>query len=259
MTTTQSWTEEFVEVAGAKTRFLKGGTGAPLLVIRVGGSPAWLPDHEALSQRFTVLAPSPPGYDKSERPPWVSTMTDMAHFYLGLMQGLGLQQASLIGFSTGGWLAAELAAMSPDRVKGMVLVDSVGIKPKMGEIAEVLMVSPAQTLGLSYYDESKVPSPSEPSPEEQNVLWRNREMTSRLCWKPYMHNPSLPEYLKLIRIPSLIVWGRQDRIVPLECGELYHRALQGSTLHVVDQCGHSPQIEQPEEFLKVVTGFLAKL
>ena len=84
-------------------------------------------------------------------------------------------------------------------------------------------------------------------------------MASRLCWKPYMHNPSLPEYLKLIRVPSLIVWGRQDGIVPLNCGEVYHQALKGSTLHVIDQCGHSPQIEKPEEFLEVTIAFLSKL
>ena len=61
---------------------------------------------------------------------------------------------------------------------------------------------------------------------------RNREMTSRLAWRPYMHNPNLPEYLKLIRVPSLIVWGRHDGIVPLNCGEIYHEVLQGSILHI---------------------------
>jgi pimeloyl-ACP methyl ester carboxylesterase len=260
MTTTQSWTEQFVEVAGSKLQVLKGGTGPPLLVLHgARGNPGWMPYHEALAQRFTVYAPSHPGYDQSERPPWVSKTTDVAHFYLGFMLNQRLEKVALLGFSMGGWIAAEIAAMSPTMLRGLVLVDAVGIKPEVGEIAEILMVSPESTQQLAYYDVSKAPAQPELSPEQQETLWKNREMASRLCWKPYMHNPSLAEYLKLIRIPSLIVWGREDGIVPLNCGEIYHRALQGSTLHVIDQCGHSPQTEKPQEFLEVTTDFLSKL
>ena len=260
MTTTQSWVEEFVEVAGAKTQVLKGGSGAPLLILHgARGNPGWAPYHEALSQRFTVYAPSHPGYDKSERPGWVSTTNDVAHFYLALMSTLGLDSASLMGFSMGGWIAAEIAAMCTHRVKGLVLTGAVGIKPRVGEIVEMLMVPPEETLKLSFYDPGLVPDPPKLTPEEEDVQWRNREMASRLCWKPYMHNPKLPEYLKLIRVPALIVWGCQDRLVPLNCGEIYHEVLRGSRLHVVDQCGHSPQIEKPQEFLDVTLDFLAGL
>ena len=260
MATTATWTEEYVEVAGARTQIFKGGSGAPLVVLHgARGNPGWLPYHEALAQRFTVYAPSYPGYDKSGRPGWVSTITDVAHFYLGLLSNLGLEQVPLVGFSMGGWVAAEIAAMSPTRIKGMVLVDAVGIKPQVGEITEVLMVSPPQVRPLAYYDYSKAPPEPELTQEEQNVLWENRVMESRLCWKPYMHNPNLPEYLKLIRVPALIVWGRQDRIVPLNCGEIYNQVLQGSTLKVIEECGHSPQLEKPQEFLDATLGFLSNL
>ena len=124
-------------------------------------------------------------------------------------------------------------------------MNAVGIKPEEGEIAEILMVSPEQTQKLAWYDPQNAPAAPELTPDQEAVLWRNREMTSRLCWKPYMHNPNLPEYLKLTQIPSLIVWGRQDGIVPVNCGEIYNRSLEGSRLHVIDKCGHSPQIERP--------------
>ena len=260
MTTTQSWTEQFVEVGGSKLQVLKGGSGPSLLVLHgARGNPGWTPYHEALAQRFTVYAPSHPGYDQSERPSWVSSVTDVAHIYLGFMLSQRLEGTAMVGFSMGGWIAAEIAAMSPNLLRGLVLVDAVGIKPEVGEIAEVLMVSPESTLNLAYHDVSKAPPQPELSQEQQDILWRNREMASRLCWKPYMHNPSLPEYLKLIQVPSLVVWGRQDGIVPLNCGEIYHRVLQGSKLHVIDQCGHSPQNETPQEFLDVATDFLSKL
>ncbi len=260
MTTTQSWTEEYVEVAGARTQILKGGRGAPLMILHgARGNPGWMAYHEALSQHFTVYASSHPGYDGSERPPWVGTITDVAHFYLALLDKMGLEKVSLMGFSMGGWIAAEIAAMCPHRLKGLVLVNAVGIKPQVGAIAEVLMVSPEDTQKLAYYDISKAPTPEDPTQEQQDVLWRNREMASRLCWKPYMHNPNLPDYLKLARLPALIIWGRQDGIVPLTCGEIYHQVLEGSILNVIDECGHSPQIEKPQEFLDAALGFLSKL
>ena len=74
-----------------------------------------------------------------------------------------------------------------------------------------------------------------------------------------MYNTNTIGYLRLVRVPTLIVWGRQDRIVPLECGEMYHEVLQGSTLHVIDQCGHAPQREKTQEFLEVTVRFLSPL
>ena len=97
------------------------------------------------------------------------------------------------------------------------------------------------------------------TPEEALVDFSNREMASRLLWRPYMHNPSLPHYLSDVGTPTLIVWGRQDAIVPLECGELFHQALSNSRLQVIDQCGHSPQIEKPQEFNQGVSEFLSGL
>ena len=260
MTTTGSWTKEFPEVAGIKTQVLRGGSGVPLMVLHGGeGNQGWLPCHETLSQHFAVHVPSHPGYNGTERPGWVNTVTDVAHFYLGLMEAFGREQVLLMGFSLGGWIAAEIAAMCPSKLKGLVLVDAVGVRPRVGEIAEVLMVSPEAIQNLVYYDMSKAPDFSKFTQEERDVQWRNREMTSRLAWKPYMHNPNLPEYLKLIRVPSLIVWGRHDGIVPLNCGEIYHEVLQGSSLRIIEECGHMPQLEKPQEFLEVTLDFLSGL
>jgi pimeloyl-ACP methyl ester carboxylesterase len=89
------------------------------------------------------------------------------------------------------------------------------------------------------------------------MQWRNREMTSRLCWKPYFHNPKLPGYLRGVTTPTLIVWGKQDAIMPVNCGELYQQALANATLHVIDRCGHSPAVEKPQKFLTTVGTFLA--
>jgi 2-hydroxy-6-oxonona-2,4-dienedioate hydrolase len=72
-----------------------------------------------------------------------------------------------------------------------------------------------------------------------------------------MHDPRLPYLLRRVSIPTRIVWSKQDRLVPLECGELYHRAISGSDLKIIDNCGHSPQIQKPDEFVRIALDFLA--
>ena len=116
---------------------------------------------------------------------------------------------------------------------------------------------------LRFYAPSQVPNyeeaTREPTPEESETIYYNTVMAYRLCWRPYMHNPSLPHYLSKVNTPSLIVWGKQDAIVPLECGELYQHALPNATLKVIDRCGHSPHLEKPNEFHAVVGEFLSGL
>jgi pimeloyl-ACP methyl ester carboxylesterase len=263
MAATPDYTEELIEVAGIRVQLLKGGAGEPLLVLHgAAGHPGWLGYHRELAKRFSVYAPAHPGYNRSARPDWISTMGDLAHFYRQFIEELGLAPVHLLGFSMGGWLAAEIAAMCPAYLRRLVLVDAAGIKPEVGEIAEILMVSQDVVNKLRFYDPTQVPDYDalvnrQLTPEEEEVQWRNREMTSRLCWKPYFHNPKLPHYLRGVTTPTLIVWGKQDAIIPLNCGELYHRALVNSRLHVIDRCGHSPALEKPQEFLDAVTAFLS--
>jgi pimeloyl-ACP methyl ester carboxylesterase len=260
---TPDYSAQSIDVAGTQLQLLQGGSGEPLLVLHgAGGNPGWLPYHQELAKHFTVYAPSHPGYGQSGRPEWISTMNDMAHFYRQCIEALELIPVRLMGFSMGGWLAAELAAMCPAYLKRLVLVDAAGIRPEVGEIAEILMVSQDVVKKLRFHDPTQVPNYDsmvnpQLTPEEEATLWRNREMTSRLCWKPYFHNPKLPAYLRGVQVPTLIVWGRQDAIFPLNCGELYQRALANSTLHVIDRCGHSPALEKPQEFLRAVLDFSA--
>ena len=251
-------------VSGTEVQMFSGGSGPPLLYLHgAGGNSGWQPYHEALAQTHTVYAPSMPGFNGTARPQWISTIPDVAHFNLQMVQDLKLEQYVLMGSSMGGWLAAEMAAMSYQNLKGLVLIGAAGIRPQEGEIAEIFMVSAQTRASLRFYDTSQVPNyerySGELTTEEALVDHANREMASRLCWKPYLHNPSLPYYLSTVDTPTLIVWGRQDAIIPVGCGELYRQALSNSTLKVIDNCGHSPQIEKPQEFASAVTEFLTPL
>ena len=111
-----------------------------------------------------------------------------------------------------------------------MLVDAVGIKPQQSEIADIFIISPAQITELMFHDPQQTPEYDQiftpaPTPEQQDQAERDREMAVRVCWKPYMHDPRLPALLGRTRCPTRIVWGREDRIVPLECGELYQKAI----------------------------------
>ena len=259
----QGWTQETLKYAGGSLSVLKGGEGPPLLVLHgLGGNPGWMAYHEALAENFTVYAPSHPGYDGSQSLSWINSIAALSHYYLGLVQHLGWDRFSVVGFSMGGWLAAEMVAMCPHGLDRLVLVGAVGIRPREGEIAELFNVSREAVEKLRFYDPGQVPDHDrffgrELTPEERGQERLNREMGSRLCWKPYMHNPSLPHYLKLIKLPTLIIWGANDAIVPLNSAELFHQNLIGSHINFIDKCGHFPQNERPSEFLNLVSTFIS--
>jgi pimeloyl-ACP methyl ester carboxylesterase len=166
-----------------------------------------------------------------------------------------------MGCSLGAWLAAEMAAMCPQLIERLVLVGAAGIKPTQGEITDIFLLSPAELTAKMFYDPGQAPEYEalygrQPTPEEQDILTRNREMAARIAWKPYMHDPRLPFLLRRLRMPTLVVWGGQDAIVPVSCAEIYHQNIRGSRLVIMNQCGHAPQIEKPQEFLNVVSEFL---
>lgn len=254
--------EELISVGGIKAHTLIGGQGDPLLVLHgAGGSLGWRRWIDRLAENFTVYAPSHPGYDKSDSADWMESVRDLARFYLWFLDVVGLDRVHLIGSSMGGWTAAELAVMNPHVLNRLVLVDPVGLKPEKGEILDIFFHSPEEVFANAYYNVEQAPEYAElygqpPTAEQRDIQMRNREMAARLTWKPYMFNPRLPHFLPRVTVPTLIVWGRDDAIVPLECGEQYQRLLPNATLRVIDQCGHSPQIEKPDEFLGIVTEFL---
>ena len=258
---TAEFTEEFVQVGESRIRLLKGGSGEPLLIFHgIEGNPGWLHYVQALSDRFTVYLPSHPGFGGSECPQWLSTLPDLACFYTWFQEEHNLEGVRAIGLGMGGWLAAEMAVMCHHAFSRLMLVDAAGIKPRQGEITDIFIISPEQIRDLTFHDPGQVPEYQRLygqalTPEQQNAAEGNREMAVRLCWKPYMFDPRLPSLLARTHVPTRIVWGRQDRIIPLECGELYKEAIPGSELVVIDNCGHSPQIERPEEFVKTGLDF----
>ena len=260
-----AYEEGHVAVGGAKIHYLKGGAGPALVMLHsVEGNLGWLRAYDELARRFTVYVPTHPGFAGSERPPWLESFSDLSRFYLWIMQELGIGKAVLMGHFIGGWLAAEMAVMSPQLADRLVLIDAAGLRPREGEITDIFLHGAEGSRRLSFHDVKQVPDYEllfgrKPSPEEREAAAINREAAIRVCWKPYMHDPSLQPLLgRLKRVPTLIVWGREDKIAPLGCGELYAKSIEGARLEVIDRCGHFPQLERRDEFSRIVGGFLEK-
>ena len=254
---------EFVEVVGVRTQLRRGGDGPALLVVHGElGVPGWLDSYAALAQGFSVIVPSLPGYGQSSRPSWVTEVRDLAAWTTWFIRDLQLPKPlSVVGFSMGAWIAAEIATMDHSLFKQMVLVSPMGLKPAQGEIWDYFLNPTEEAFARSFHDPAGAPEYEryygrEWTPEEVEQAEFNRETTCRVAWRPYMYHPNLPQRLAGVSTPTLIIHGRQDRITPLSCAEIYHAGIEGSQLQVLEECGHLPEMEKPEEFLRAVRGFL---
>jgi len=255
--------EEMIAVGGTRVHTLIGGEGAPLVVLHgAGGNRGWRRWMARLADHFTIYAPTHPGFGASDAANWMEGIEDLARFYLWFVDTVGLERAHVLGHSIGGWTAAEMAVSAPRVIDRLVLVAPVGLKPERGEILDVFYHSPAELTRLTVHDPKSIPEWEDlygqtPTPAQAEIAIRNREMAARLTWRPYMHNPRLSHFLPRASMPTLVIWGREDRIVPVVCGEQYCRLLPRATLRVLDGCGHLPPIERPDAFAALVADFLA--
>jgi pimeloyl-ACP methyl ester carboxylesterase len=258
-TAAQTWIEEQHEVAGTVLRLVKGGSGPPLLVLHDEmGNPGWLDAYEALAAEHTLYVPSHPGFDGSPRLAWIATVRDLACWYVRALEELGLGRVPLLGCSFGGWLAAEIAAICPHLVSRLVLVSPPGLRPPQGEIFDMFLVTTEDYLKRCFVDEAayeRVFGGDLPS-EERHRREAAREQACLLTWRPYMYDPALLYLLPGIKAPTLLVWGKDDAVVPPSAGELYRDAIPQARLELLDGCGHFPYLEQPDAFVRLARTFL---
>ena len=261
MTTTVTWSEERVTAAGAEMQVLKGGSGDALLVLHDEmGQPGWMQLHEELARNYTVYAPSLPGFGVTDRLDWVMNVRDIATWTLWAMEDMGLSSPNVLGFSLGGWLAAEMATQNPQAFNKMALAAPAGILPPTGEILDMFLIVSKEFITAGVHDlstpEFQSVCPDEPTPEQVESWETAREEACRLTWRPYMHDRSLPYRLgRLKSLPSLIVWGRNDEVVPQSAGEVYNSSITGSRLVTLENCGHRIDVEKSGELAGLLREF----
>ncbi len=255
VTTSTAHAEKTLELAGNKVRVLQGGNGDPVVVLHHStGNVGWIPFFEHLAERFSVTIPDMPGYGQSERPEWAREPRDLAILLNELLDRLELDQVTLVGLGFGGFVAAEMATMNQKRLKRLVLVGSAGLQPETGEIVDQMMVDFHEYVRAGFRsDEAYERVFGTELDKSVKELWDfSREMTARLTWKPYMFNRRLQHTLREVRVPTLLVWGSEDRIVPPECADQFARILPNSRLEMIEGAGHLVEYEEPERIASLV-------
>jgi pimeloyl-ACP methyl ester carboxylesterase len=252
----------FVEAAGLRIQLRSGGQGPPLLVLHGElGVPGWLSAYAELARDFTVYVPSLPGFGQSARPDWITGVRDLAAWVAWFARDLELVPPfPVIGSSLGGWIAAEIATVNPALFSKLVLVAPAGIAPSEGEIWDYFLHSTRDAFARAFAEPSSareyVRFYASPTPDDERQAEWDREMAARLAWKPYMRSHTLPALLGAVATPTLVVWGRQDAIIPAGTCDRWVTAIPGATARVLDRCGHLPEMECPEAFVDAVRGFL---
>src|SRR5262249_40540101 len=185
------------------------------------GVPGWLRAYAELARDFTVWVPSLPGFGRSERPDWIMTVRDLAAWVTWFVRDQKLTAPlPVIGSSMGGWVAAEIATVNDRIFSKMVLVGAAGLQPDRGPAWGYFLHSSQDACRQAFYEPEKASEYSRFfvdgwTREHEIQAEQNREMAARLLWKPYLRSHSLPGLLPGVATPTLVVWGRDDAIIPV--------------------------------------------
>jgi pimeloyl-ACP methyl ester carboxylesterase len=212
-----------------------------------------------LSEHFSVVAPSHPGWGASPRRPADRSVDDLAYRYLDLIETFE-QPPLLVGSSLGAWLALEIATKDESRVAGLVLVAPVGIRtgaPTRRYYLDRYAVSQEVLTTALYGAPDRGPSLAERSDQDLLLLARAQEATAFYTWEPYLHNPALLDRLHRVRRRTLVATGARDGFVLADdhvetlCG-----ALGGEVETVVfADTGHQVEEQRPDELADRIAAF----
>ena len=210
---------------------------------------------QKLAPYFKIYVPIHPAFAGTPLPDKFSSIHDLVFLYLDFLDKLNLRKVTLMGFSMGGWVAAELATMNTSHLTKLLLVDSVGIKVGSREdrdIADVFALSDEKLARLTFYNPNIELYPPSLSNKELAIFASDRNALGVYTWDPYMHNPKLKNRLHRINIPTHFIWGKQDGIVSIDYGRKFCELITNSTISTIDQAGHIPHFEQPDVFSECV-------
>lgn len=261
--------EKTATVFGAKIRYLEAGDPAKPTVVLLHGlgsnADGWVGLITALSPNYHVIAPDQIGFGKSDKPFLKYRIGTYADFLDKMLSDLKIEKASLVGSSMGGWVAGLYAARYPSRVEKVVLVNAAGLTPKEMDYAKVYQLSSstreevANNLSIALYDQSFSKNPAMIDFFLMQRVTAGDGYTIASIIESIKRNEDfLDKKLGDIKKPTLIIWGKQDRLIEVSDAERFNKGIAGSELVIFDKCGHVPALEVPALFNKAVMDFLEK-
>jgi pimeloyl-ACP methyl ester carboxylesterase len=238
-----------LKVRGVNINLARAGSGRPVLFLHgAGGVAGWPPFFESLSRRYQLLVPDHPGFGHSDDPPWIRNVPDAAMFYLDFIDALQIDQIHLVGHSLGGWIAAELAVRDCARLASLTLIAPAGIRVKGVPSGDSFIWSPEEAAHNLFADPAlarrMLDAPV--SDEEADIMLKNRYAAAKYGWQPRWFNPDLEKWLHRIKVPTHLVWGAADQLMPVAYCDLWRERVAGARVTLLDNCGHLPHIEKSE-------------
>jgi len=239
--------KETININGVDTAVYSAGEGEPLLFLHGAGTFHGFEFAKPWADKFRVIHPYHPGFGESADDPAMDTFHDYVMHYVELLDALGIDKVHLVGFSLGGYLAAQFASQQRERVKTLTLVAPAGMRSDEHPTIDVLATPGEELVGMLASDFSVLEPwlPKEPDPDFIGDRYRESTTVARLLWeKPW--DPKFMRYLHRINTPTLIVWGQEDKIVPHQQAELWKQALPDAKVEIFPGAGHLVLDEKPE-------------
>jgi pimeloyl-ACP methyl ester carboxylesterase len=252
-------------VFGRSIRYYEAGTGPTVIFLHGLGadSSSWAANLRPTAGKFHNLALDQIGFGESDKPFLEYKIETFVEFLAAFMDELNIPKATLVGNSLGGWIAADFAARFPDRVDRLVLVDAAGLAPagppRTGPVdLNVTSISSARRiLGLVFYNRQMITDDAVRTVFEKHLRNNDGYTIQRVLANAFAFPQFEDAKVGSIKARTLVVWGREDALIPLESGERYAKAIPGAKLVVFDECGHVPQLEKADEFNKALLEFLS--
>ena len=242
--------------------FTEYGSGRAVLLLHGGAGPFSVTGFAELlssSEPARVIVPVHPGFDGTPRPGRLSSVAALAAVYAELLRDLGLSDVCVIGNSIGGWIAAELAlaeSAAPDcRVSSVVLVNAAGLQVAAAPAADFFSLTLDQVFDLSYFSPDAFRIDLATLPDDRKAAMAANQAVLLAYGGHATADPGLLDRLPAITIPTLVVWGAADRMIPPEHGRAYASAIPGAQFRLIEHAGHLPQLETPAELLAAVSEF----
>jgi len=259
--TVMTFRSETITVCGIDLQLRRGGTGPTLLYLHgTDGLSEWPRFLDLLAKDHDVVAAPHPGFGSSPCPAWMNDVSDLAYFYLDMLDALELRDVRVVGHSLGAWIALECAVRSTARIKDMTLIAPAGVHVAGLTRTDIFMIDPDEQARLAYADSMIGAEAAERALADkyQDTAITDRIASARFGWNPRFHNPRLPHWLHRIKVPTLIVWGEEDRIYPPAYGPVMQALVPGSELVMIAGCGHLPQMEKADETIAAMRAFSAR-